>query len=875
MPSASRANPRLEALLHRMTDRIRQSLELSEILSATATEVRAFLDTDRVKVYRFAPDDSGEVVAEAICAGRMPSLLGHRFPAEDIPPEARELFLTVRQRNIVNVVKQAIGVSPLIDAKTQQPADQALKFRPVDPCHVEYLLNMGVMSSLVVPVLHDHHLWGLLVAHHSQPRRFGPKELEIVQLVADQVSVALSHAMLLNQSRLRTRHEATINQVVTLLHKAPATSLQTALNHTVKALGGIGGRLFLNPSKTRAQGKLLLNGQQPLPLQPQFHRPEPSPGHRESQLYPERSLPQLEQFLAWRSWLRSEAPSKPGELLWAIDDLHQSQLPPPLRSVLEASDICGLLVAQLTYRNQHLGYLSIFRQAINVEFIWAGRLDSTDPRQHRPRQSFETWRELKQGQAQPWTEEEVELAQTLTHNFAQVIYQKQLYSQIQALNTELEGRVQRRTAELQKANTDLKREIEERENALRQLQLARDSLKRLSYQNELILKSAGEGICSLDVEGKIASANPTAARILGYSTQKMLGQLIHTLVEPTKADKTSYQWEQSPILKTLTEGITQQVSEDLFRRHNGEYFPVEYTSTSIRERDNILGAVVVFKDITERQMIERLKDEFISVVSHELRTPLTSIRTALGLLVQDSLTIEPNKRHRMLEIAFSNTNRLVRLVNDILDIERIKLGKVTLNKQLCDLAELINQAADEMRAMAEKHNIVLDVSPISVQLWVDPDRIIQTLANLLSNAIKFSPQGSTVKVMAEVLQTQRQDLDSLSSPGNSTQAESSTLKPSTPIEPSPSKTLLITVQDEGKGIPEDKLETIFDQFEQLQVLDNEHQGGTGLGLAICRNIVEQHEGRIWAESVINQGSTFFITLPIIDKPTSELSNNST
>ncbi|MGF1567441.1 MAG: ATP-binding protein [Nodosilinea sp.] len=877
-PSPDAPRPSLETLLHHMTDRIRQSLELSEILAATVTEMRAFLKTDRVKVYRFDADGSGEVVAESIQAQRLPSLLGHRFPAEDIPQQARELFLTVRQRHIVNVAKQEIGISPLRHPSPHTPPPQAtyqdLWFRQIDPCHVEYLTNMGVQSSLVVPVLHEHQLWGLLVAHHSQPRRVGPRQLEVVQMVADQVSVALAHAMLLNQSRLHAQHEAAINQVVALLHKAPGPSLHPSLEKTVKTLGGLGGRLYLNRPQGNTWGKVLTTGPQPQPLR-LLSNAHQSPSLADDGLAPP-NVPPLESLLAWRGWLRTEVPAQPGELLWAVNNLNQSKIPPPLRSPLESQDICGILVAQLTYRNQHLGYLSIFRRAIEVETIWAGRLDTVDPRQHRPRASFETWREITHGQAQPWTPQEIDLAKTLAYHFAQVIYQGYLYSQIRALNTELEGRVVQRTAELQQANTSLKREIAERENTLQQLHRAKNTLKRLSRQNELILQSAGEGIYGLDLHGQITFANPAAAETLGYSTNSLLGQFMHQLVDPTSSDQTPYIWEQSPIFNTLKMGTTHHRSGDFFRRYRGGLFPVEYISTPLEDQGKILGAVVIFKDITERQMVDRLKDEFISVVSHELRTPLTSIRTALGLLVQQNLAVPPEKRQRMTEIAFSNTNRLVRLVNDILDIERIKLGKVNLNKQACDLSKLINQAADEMQAIADKNSIRIAVPSISLRLWVDPDRIIQTLANLLSNAIKFSPKDSTVSIRAEVCEAENlahrnQDSTRLF---DATKAARSveTEDVSDPEETIP-RTLLISVKDEGKGIPEDKLETIFEQFEQLHVLNDEHRGGAGLGLAICRSIVEQHGGKIWAESILNQGSTFFFTLPIARDSTEKSSQD--
>jgi PAS domain S-box-containing protein len=817
----------LEGLLHRMTNRIRQSIELPEILASTVTEVRTFLKTDRVKVYRFHSDSSGEVIAESIYAQQLPSLLGHHFPADDIPEEARELFLKARQRSIVNVATGQIGISPLRCYKTKYPLVSHIQFRSVDPCHIEYLTAMGVQSSLVVPIVHDDQLWGLLVSHHSSPRQVTRRELRVVQLVADQVAVAIAHSTLLNQTRLQAQREANINRVVTLLQSTTEMQFQRALDQTVAALKGLGGRIYIAAQQPNQVTELFTCGKQP-------------------------DLLGLEQHPSWQTWLETEPPIEPGSGTWAIADLHQSKVPSDLMVALLAAQIRGVLIVHLQYRQQILGYLSIFRAEIDIETIWAGRFNATDPRQIFPRQSFETWRDLKRGQADQWTMIDIELAQSLGKHFAMAIHQYQLYRQVQALNAELEQRVLERTAELQHANLVLKREINERERAFRELQQAKNSLKRLSRQNELILNSAGEGIYGLDRRGKTTFVNPAAARMLGYDVKNLLEQFMHILLNHSKPDGTPYLWEESPIYTTLQQGAIQHISEDLFRRQDGSIFPVEYFSTPIRERGRILGAVVIFKDITERQIVERMKDEFVSVVSHELRTPLTSIRTALGLLARGDLNTQPSKSQRMLEIAFSNTNRLVRLVNDILDIERIKLGKVTLQTQTSNAADLITQAVDVMRAMAERSGVKLSVKPVSIQLWADPDRIIQTLTNLLSNAIKFSPQGSTVWVTAELMKQKAEVRN---------QSSASSHPSSSSLHPSPD-TLLIAVKDEGHGIPEDKLETIFGQFEKLDVSDAGHQGGTGLGLAICRSIVQQHGGQIWAESTLGEGSSFYLTLPL-------------
>lgn len=247
-------------------------------------------------------------------------------------------------------------------------------------------------------------------------------------------------------------------------------------------------------------------------------------------------------------------------------------------------------------------------------------------------------------------------------------------------------------------------------------------------------------------------------------------------------------------------------------------------------------------DIAQYRRVERLKDEFVSVVSHELRTPLTSIRGSLGLLAGGALGPMPEKAQRMLQIASTNADRLVRLINDILDIERVESNQVPLRPQTCDAADLVARAVDEMSSMAASAqvSVTCDIPP-GVQLWADPDRILQTVTNLLSNAVKFSPAGSTVHVRVEPSETE----------------------------------VVVCVQDQGRGIPGDNLESIFDRFAQVDASDSREKGGSGLGLAICRSIVSQHGGRIWAESRVDQGSTFRFTLPQPARPSRKAAAAST
>ncbi|QNI38298.1 response regulator [Edaphobacter albus] len=242
------------------------------------------------------------------------------------------------------------------------------------------------------------------------------------------------------------------------------------------------------------------------------------------------------------------------------------------------------------------------------------------------------------------------------------------------------------------------------------------------------------------------------------------------------------------------------------------------------------------KQLSERSQLDRLKDEFISTVSHELRTPLTSIRGALGLLVSGTMGEMDPRALNLLRIATTNTDRLIRLINDILDLERMESGRAPLQIRRCSLHDLCQQAIETMTPMAENHTVHLELVPYvsgqtgstnSLFFDGDPDRILQVLTNLLSNAIKFSPPASTVRVHIDAT----------------------------------SDSILVKVVDEGRGIPTDKLDSIFDRFEQVEHADAKQRGGTGLGLSICRSIVQQHSGSIWAQRNPIKGTTLFVMLP--------------
>jgi PAS domain S-box-containing protein len=364
---------------------------------------------------------------------------------------------------------------------------------------------------------------------------------------------------------------------------------------------------------------------------------------------------------------------------------------------------------------------------------------------------------------------------------------------------------------------------------------AEDKLRVLIRQSNSILESVGDGIYGIDLEGKVTVINPAAAQMLGYKPQELLGKVFHDIIQHTRSDGTPYPSDDSPVRRTLINRDTVRIANEVFWRKDGTSFPVEYVARPQIEQNadsgrdgKAVGVVVAFTDTTERRALDRMKDEFVSTVSHELRTPLTSLRAALGLVAGGALTNRPDKMQHMLEIAIGNTDRLVRLVNDILDLERIGSGQAELHYTMCSVDDLLRRAAGLQQTAATKNNIGISFNAAGVSVWADPDRVLQTLTNLISNAIKFSPPGSSIALSAHNL--------------DETEAE-------------------ICVEDHGRGIPDDKLEQIFERFQQVDASDSRAMGGTGLGLAICRSIVQQHGGRIWATSKLGEGATFHFTLP--------------
>jgi diguanylate cyclase (GGDEF)-like protein len=400
--------PEGESWLNRIVTRIRRSLDLAEILNAAVDELRLFLKVDRVKIYRFDTDWHGEVIAESLAAERLPSLLGLHFPADDIPERDRVRFVTVRQRAIVNVSSQLRIISDIDDPSTGKNLQQAnINYAPLDPCHAEYLRNMGVDASLVLPILHGGKLWGLLACHHSQPRHFSDRELVMVQLVVDQLSIAIAQSYLLSVARQQANSEAAINSISTLLHSPLQFKemRQTVLEKLMSVLNCDGGRLYITPEPTGAPAQLYTVGSQPLALDLEDNRL-----WRNLLQTPPDSLSENTSVVKPRPTATIDNSIIP--YLYTLNDLYQDSQIGEIAWAFSTTPIRSLLLIPLRYQRQCVGIVTLFRHAIDTERCWAGRYNP-DRRNYRPRKSFALWRETQRDRAQSWTTEEQKLAKAL------------------------------------------------------------------------------------------------------------------------------------------------------------------------------------------------------------------------------------------------------------------------------------------------------------------------------------------------------------------------------------------------------------------------------------------------------------------------------
>ncbi|MCW3147666.1 PAS domain S-box protein [Stutzerimonas stutzeri] len=352
-----------------------------------------------------------------------------------------------------------------------------------------------------------------------------------------------------------------------------------------------------------------------------------------------------------------------------------------------------------------------------------------------------------------------------------------------------------------------------------------DMQERERYLSMLI-DNVIDAIIIIDERGIIETFNHAAEQIFGYRGEEIIGHNLSQLMpEP---DRSAHDGYLAHYVRSGHSRALEQNRELVAQRRNGETFTIELRVSQIMHHGErkFIGLV---RDITERKRIERMKSELVSIVSHELRTPLTSIAGALGLITGGALGGAPAPMQQMLAIAHQNSLRLGRLIDDLLDMDKLVAGKMAFDMRIQHLRPLLEQAISSNQGYADQQQVRFVLQAAADPLVeVDDSRLQQVLANLLVNAIKFSPVGGIVELASE----QRGDW------------------------------VRVSVRDQGPGVPEEFRSRIFEKFSQADSSDTRQKGGTGLGLAISKELTEHMRGRLGFDSVPGQGACFWFELPI-------------
>ncbi len=340
-------------------------------------------------------------------------------------------------------------------------------------------------------------------------------------------------------------------------------------------------------------------------------------------------------------------------------------------------------------------------------------------------------------------------------------------------------------------------------------------------QLESIIESVYAGLIMVGKQGHIQQINPSARDMLGLDGEDVQGRMMEEVIK------------EENVLKVLTQSIKEQteIAQEISVKHDPGEERIFQVQTALVKGDDqsVIGAVAIFNDITEIRSVERMKTAFVSTVSHELRTPLTSIKGFISTLLADvDGYYDEATRREFYTIIDTECDRLTRLISDLLNVSRIEAGRaLQLNLKPVNLKDLCEKVIMAQSSYTSKHELVLDLADDIPEIIADEDKVDQILTNLTNNAIKYSPKGGVVTIKGR-----RED-----------------------------GYVVMSVMDQGIGIPKEHLSKVFDRFHRVDNRDTREAGGTGIGLFLVKALVEAHHGEIWVESEVGKGSSFIFKLP--------------
>ena len=800
-------------LLAEISRKIRMSIELEKILQSAVTEVQQLLACDRVLIVRVKPNDTALPISEAVLPDLIP-MLGYELA----DPLLVGAYLEQYRRG------EVLAIADLATAS-------------ISPRIQELLQQFQVRAKLVVPILAQNELKGLLIAHQCHNfRHWQEGEIQLLKQLADQIGVAVSQAQLLNNLEelvtQRTNELTTINQLLEM-EIAERKQTEITLRENQQKLEGI--------LDNADEAIISIDERQQIQL---FnHGAEQIFGYQAAEVIGKSLdilLPQALRQIHRRHVESFEQSASQSRLMaernTEVRGLRKDGREFPAEASIaklqtKAGTIFTVMLKDITERQQAQVKLeasqALLAKAENIAQIGSWEYDSATGKRTWSAELYNILGFDRHRPMPPCTE-------ILAHIHPEdrlLVRETLRRGHTEGISWQLDYRLLLPDGTLKFVESKGEPVLDEEGKVLKVLETIMDvsdrvraerSRQRSEEQLRLITDALPVLIAYIDAQQRYRYNNRTYETWYGKSRSSLQGVQLEEAI-----DTANYQQIQPYVEMTLAgKPVT---FETQFISPQGKPYWIDATYIPDFALDGeVKGFFSMIVDITERKAIEQMKNEFVSIASHEMRTPLTAIHGVMKLLNAGRLGELTASGQKMADLAFKNSDRLVRLVSDLLDLERMESAADKIEPQQCDSAELIQQAVDTLKPIADEQQITLETDARSLAVRADRNRILQTLSNLIDNAIKFSPPNSTVTITCQ----QR------------------------------ASDVLLSVSDRGRGIPLDKQETIFERFQQVDASDSRQKGGTGLGLSICRHIVEQHGGKIWVESVPGEGSTFFFSLPL-------------
>ena len=833
-----------ERVIHQIAQQIRKSLNLDDVLRTTVTEVRNFLECDRVLIYRIWENGTGSAITETVLSSYT-AILGKTFPEEVFPSEYHQAYIQGKSRTITDIEQD-----------------------DVEECLSEFVKQFGVQAKLVVPIIQEvrdiskseaqpdanPYLWGLLIAHQcSHTRKWQPLEVELMKQLATQVAIAIQQSELYTQLQQlnthlehrvqrRTQELAQTNQALKaeIVERQRTELALRHTNHTLQSLIAASPRAIFT-----------------LNLQEQVQIWNPAAerifGWTEAevlgQLNPVINEIEVQQYRTIRQSilkgftppsLEVRRPKKDGS---EIDIVFSAA--PLIDSAERVSGIVAV-VADISEQKQQAEQVRLLQSVVvntndAVLITEAEPIDEPGPRIIYVNEAFTRTTGYTLVEVLGKTPRILQGPRTNRQALVKVrnALSKWQPVTVETINYRKDGSefwvefsiVAVANKQGQYTHwISVQRDITERKRTEQALRQSDERFRR-------VVENALDIITIIDLEGYIYYASPSVETVIGYSPAKLIGENFFDYIHPDDLAKASQEVTSVGQNSTAVLPI-----EFLYRHHNGSWRVLEAVSQKFIDDAPEPRILINSRDITERKRLSEMrlalererelsaiKTRFFSMASHEFRTPLSTVLAAAQIM-ENSPNVWQNarKRARNLRRIQDSVKNMVQLLDDILTINRAETGKLEFNPKPLRLEKLCRHCVEEMQLSAgSEYLIIFECTKQGVRASLDEKLMRSIIANLLSNAIKYSPQGSEIRV-------------SLDFTGDRVQ---------------------IQIIDNGIGIPPNDLEQLFEPFHRGQNV--RRIPGTGLGLVVVKKCVDLHHGQINLTSELNIGTTVTVSLPLI------------